>query len=112
MTVFGKDFDQVCHYDFAFVSILIQDGSTLKFSHIAALHSELIAVSTDGKLHQWKWQDVMPMPYTPGQHSHSRANDMRLKEEKVAQLDACNVRASVLTESGKVNYEIIYVYIL
>ena len=74
----------------------------MKFSHIAALHSELIAVGLDGKLHQWKWSDPHPMKSAPGQHSHSRAADLKLKDEKIVALDACNIRASVLTESGKV----------
>eukprot|EP00794_Sanderia_malayensis_P011765 gene11765-12982_t len=79
-----------------------QDSMPLKFIHIAALHSELIALSVDGKLHQWLWNDAFPVPAQPGQHSHRRASDMKLKDEKVVMLDACNVRASILTESGKV----------
>ena len=75
----------------------------MKFSHIAALHSELVAVSIDGRLHQWKWSDAKPIDATPGQHSHSRAAEMKLYDEKIVALDACNVRASVLTESGKVS---------
>ena len=36
-------------------------GTTLpKFSHIAALHSELVAVSVTGQLYQWRWQDKEP----------------------------------------------------
>ena len=88
--------------------ILSQNASSMRFSHIASLHSELIAVSVDGKLHQWKWSDPMPLRSTPGHHSHSRASDMKLKDEKIIALDACNVRASVMTESGKV---CMYVYV-
>ena len=89
----------------------LQEASDVKFLKIAALHSELIAVSTDGKLHQWKWQDRLPMPVVAVQHSHRRAIDMRLKDEKIAMLDACNVRASVLTESGKVSNLHMTIYI-
>ena len=74
----------------------------MRFSHIASLHSELVAVSLDGKLHQWKWSEATPVKAIPGQHSHSRAADMKLKDEKIASLAACNIRASVMTESGKV----------
>lgn len=31
-----------------------------KFIHIAALHSELIAVSNQGQLYQWRWADREP----------------------------------------------------
>ena len=31
-----------------------------KFSHISALRSELIAVTVDGQLCQWKWADQEP----------------------------------------------------
>lgn len=38
-----------------------QGSSTpLRFSHIAALHSELVAVSTTGQLYQWRWADKDP----------------------------------------------------
>lgn len=35
--------------------------SASRFTHIVALHSELIALSTTGQLHQWRWSD--PEPY-------------------------------------------------
>lgn len=31
-----------------------------RFSHIAALHSELVAVSTSGQVYQWRWADKDP----------------------------------------------------
>lgn len=34
--------------------------SNIRFSHIAATYSELIAVSTSGQLHQWRWADAHP----------------------------------------------------
>lgn len=35
-------------------------GNSLRFVSIAALHSELIAVTASGQLHQWKWSDTEP----------------------------------------------------
>lgn len=32
----------------------------VKFVQIAAIHSELIALSADGQLYQWKWDDSDP----------------------------------------------------
>lgn len=34
--------------------------SSIRFTHIAALHSELVAISTQGQLHQWRWADAHP----------------------------------------------------
>jgi len=32
----------------------------VKFIQIAAIHSELIALSSGGQLYQWKWEDADP----------------------------------------------------
>ncbi|CAL8107686.1 unnamed protein product [Calicophoron daubneyi] len=42
-------------------------GSDLHFKQIAALHSELVALSNCGDLHQWRWADSVPffMPSAP-----------------------------------------------
>lgn len=32
----------------------------VKFIQIAAIHSELIALSAGGQLYQWKWEDADP----------------------------------------------------
>lgn len=32
----------------------------MKFIQIAAIHSELIALSAGGQLYQWKWEDADP----------------------------------------------------
>lgn len=32
----------------------------VKFIQIAAIHSELIALSSEGQLFQWKWEDADP----------------------------------------------------
>lgn len=34
--------------------------SNIRFTHIAATYSELVAVSTQGQLHQWRWADAHP----------------------------------------------------
>lgn len=34
--------------------------SGTRFTHIAATHSELVAVSAQGQLHQWRWADAHP----------------------------------------------------
>ena len=36
-----------------------KDGP-LRFTHIASLHSEFIAISIKGELHQWRWSDSEP----------------------------------------------------
>ena len=67
------------------------------------MHSELVAITTDGHLHQWRWN--APEPPTPKKdgHCHSRAEDLNLIDtEKVSKLAAWNIRASIVTESGKV----------
>ena len=76
-----------------------------EFSQIAAMHSELVAISTDGKLYQWCWDSILPY------HSeesggvdmfHPRTKSLGLLEERTVALSASSIRASVLTESGKV----------
>uniref|UniRef100_A0A0L8I213 UBR-type domain-containing protein n=1 Tax=Octopus bimaculoides TaxID=37653 RepID=A0A0L8I213_OCTBM len=80
-----------------------KDGSFPKFSHIAAMHSELVAVSTNGCLYGWKWSD--PEPYRSSENTsnhHPKAAALGLTGEKIVGLSACSVRASVFLESGKV----------
>ncbi|XP_066917257.1 E3 ubiquitin-protein ligase UBR5-like isoform X2 [Clytia hemisphaerica] len=80
-----------------------EDENAVRFSHIGALHSELVAISTEGHLHQWLWS--APHPPTPKKdgHCHTRAEDMHLVDtEKVTKLAAWNIRASIVTESGKI----------
>lgn len=35
-----------------------------KFINIAALHSELVALSSSGQLYQWKWNETEPYKHT------------------------------------------------
>ncbi|XP_068224173.1 E3 ubiquitin-protein ligase UBR5 isoform X7 [Palaemon carinicauda] len=74
-----------------------------RFLHIAALHSELVAVSTTGQVYQWRWADKDPYvhPEIPNVH-HPKAVSLGLVGEKVVSISAAGVRCSVATESGKV----------
>lgn len=38
--------------------------SIIRFTHIAATHSELIAISSQGQIHQWRWSDAHPYQRT------------------------------------------------
>ena len=68
---------------------------------MAAMYSELICVGADGKLYQWKWED--PLPYREQDVIyHPRVKALGLMDEKVVSVSASSIRASVLTESGKV----------
>ncbi|KAL3179297.1 hypothetical protein MRX96_038194 [Rhipicephalus microplus] len=73
-----------------------------KFVHIVALFSELVALSSTGQLHQWKWSE--PEPYKnsePGIH-HPKTLSLGLVGERCVLLEARCVRATVVTESGRV----------
>ncbi|XP_070184197.1 E3 ubiquitin-protein ligase UBR5-like isoform X2 [Littorina saxatilis] len=37
-----------------------KDGETSRFTHVGAMHSELVAVGTNGQLYSWKWTDPEP----------------------------------------------------
>ena len=65
------------------------------------MYSELICVGADGKLYQWKWDDPLPYQEQDGAY-HPRAKPLGLVDEKVVSVSASSIRASVLTESGKV----------
>ncbi|XP_066902270.1 E3 ubiquitin-protein ligase hyd isoform X4 [Halyomorpha halys] len=72
-----------------------------KFINIAALYSELIAVSSNGQLHQWKWADTEPFKAENGVH-HPKTIPLGLLNERVTLISACSIRCTVATESGKV----------
>ena len=81
----------------------LQDGTSATFSQIAAMHSELLAVNTNGQLCQWRWSDLEPFTsYEGAIMLHPKASMLGLIGEKVIGISACNVRASVRAESGKV----------
>uniref|UniRef100_A0A1B6DHC7 HECT-type E3 ubiquitin transferase n=1 Tax=Clastoptera arizonana TaxID=38151 RepID=A0A1B6DHC7_9HEMI len=73
-----------------------------KFINIAALHSELIALSSTGQLYQWKWNESEPYRNTERDIHHPRTVALGLIAERVVLLSATAIRCSVATESGKV----------
>lgn len=78
-----------------------KDGT--RFSQIAALHSEFIAVSTKGDLHLWRWSDREP--YKNNEHPnihHPKTLTLGLANEKIVHLSASIIRCSVVTESAKI----------
>ncbi|XP_026324159.1 E3 ubiquitin-protein ligase UBR5 isoform X3 [Hyposmocoma kahamanoa] len=81
--------------------------SNIRFTHIAATYSELIAVSTNGQLHQWRWADAHPYqrndPSGSGVTYHPRANWLGMGlGEKVVNISAAGIRISVLTDAGRI----------
>ncbi|XP_031552973.1 E3 ubiquitin-protein ligase UBR5-like isoform X3 [Actinia tenebrosa] len=82
------------------------DDQMPRFLHIASLYSEMVAIGIDGRLYQWRWSD--PMPYagdcTSGGSTvfHPRTRSLGLADEKVVAISASTIRASALTETGKV----------
>lgn len=78
-----------------------KDG--VRFSQIASLHSEFIAVSTKGELHQWRWMDREPYKNAefPNIH-HPKVQSLSLVYEKIVHISATTIRCSVVTESGKI----------
>ncbi|XP_043283698.1 E3 ubiquitin-protein ligase UBR5 isoform X2 [Venturia canescens] len=74
-----------------------------RFVQIAALYSELIAVSSTGQLYQWRWADPEPYKHSenPNVH-HPKTIPLALTGEKVVNISATAIRCSVSTESGKV----------
>lgn len=67
------------------------------FKHIAGLQSELYAVDSEGKLHGWVWSSGAPLP-----RPHPLEERLQLQDEKIKLIGAKILRASVVTESGKV----------
>ncbi|XP_015109390.1 E3 ubiquitin-protein ligase UBR5 isoform X1 [Diachasma alloeum] len=74
-----------------------------KFVQIAALYTELIAISSTGQLYQWKWADSEPYRNldNPNVH-HPKTASLGLTGEKIVNISATAIRCSVSTESGKV----------
>lgn len=76
-----------------------------KFVQIACLFTELIAVSSNGQLHQWRWCDPHPFEgirLGDMNHYHPKAVTLNLTNEKITLLSATCIRASVVTETNKV----------
>lgn len=76
-----------------------------KFVQIASMHSELIAISSLGHIHQWKWLEPSPyegMRYGDVINYHPKTAQLNLTHEKILLLSASCIRASIVTESFKV----------
>lgn len=79
-----------------------KDGP-LRFTQIAALHSEFIGVSTKGELHQWRWSDSEP--YRNHENPsifHPKTQSLNLIYEKIIHISASLIRCTVATESNRV----------
>lgn len=86
-------------------TIELWPGNDKKFVQIACLHSELIAISSNGQIHQWRWSDPYPfkgVKIGDVTNYHPKAAQLNLTHEKVQLLSASCVRASVVTQSSKV----------
>ncbi|KAK4472261.1 hypothetical protein MN116_003530 [Schistosoma mekongi] len=105
--------------------------SNFHFVYIIALHSELVALTAWGELHQWRWTDSAPFSMHNTTHvnpaslkevsdkkimdleatghaeqsfpmiHHPRVLDLGLVGEKIIKLSGCATRATVLTATGK-----------
>ncbi|XP_022827528.1 E3 ubiquitin-protein ligase UBR5 isoform X2 [Spodoptera litura] len=81
--------------------------SNIRFTHIAATFSELIAISTQGQLHQWRWADAHPYQRNDASGSasvyHPRATWLGMTVgERIVNISAAGIRISVLTEIGRI----------
>lgn len=80
-----------------------EKDTALRFTQIAALHSEFIAISTKGELHQWRWADTEP--YRNHENPsifHPKTQSLNLIYEKVTHISATSIRCTVSTESNRV----------
>ncbi|CAF4062686.1 unnamed protein product [Rotaria sp. Silwood2] len=74
-----------------------------RFTHIACLYSELIAINTNGQLCQWNWHDDYPyQDYDNSQIKHPKTLILQLFNEKIINLSANLIRASILTETNRI----------
>lgn len=76
-----------------------------KFVQIACMHSELIAITNNGQIHQWKWSESLPyegIRYGDVTVHHPKVPQLNLCHEKVQLISASCIRATVVTESQKV----------
>lgn len=101
-----------------------KNNEPIRFTKIVGMHSELVALSGDGRLHQWKWSADLPFNLTislntsfsetpslaAGQTApanqvvinHPKTIYLQLLNEKICGLSASLMRAACWTESGKI----------
>lgn len=70
----------------------------VKFEKIGAMYSELIALGTDGKLRQWKWEVARPLENC----LHPKSEKLGLLTEKITQFSCSTLRCTLATLSNKV----------
>ena len=76
-----------------------------KFVQIASMHSELIAISSTGQIHQWKWSETAPFEGIRNgdvTNYHPKVAQLNLTNEKIQMISASCIRATVVTETNKV----------
>lgn len=79
-----------------------KDGP-IRFTHIAALHSEFIGVSTKGELHQWRWADTEPYRHHENPNIfHPKTQPLNLTFERITNISATSIRCTVSTEQNRV----------
>lgn len=101
----------------------LEFGSTLEYWHeklpssspphfikIVGLYSELVALSKDGRLYQWKWSESVPHVASVELDAqqqykvfyyHPKTVELQLLNERVCDVVASPMRAACYTESGK-----------
>jgi E3 ubiquitin-protein ligase EDD1 len=78
------------------------DHTYVRFTHMAGLYSELIAINTNGQLCQWNWHDDYPYQDVENpQIKHPKTLILKLFNEKIRNLSANLIRASILTETNR-----------
>lgn len=76
--------------------------ASIRFTHIASLHSELIAISTKGELHQWRWADTEPYRHHENPNIfHPKTQILNLTYEKITHISATSIRCTVATEQNR-----------
>ena len=70
---------------------------------MAVLHSEILLVSAESRqLYSWSCSDHTPSSHCLNLEPHPLTEELGLSSEKVALVVSSDVRATVVTESGKV----------
>lgn len=80
-----------------------EKDAPVRFTHIAALHSEFIGVSTKGELHQWRWVDTDPYRHHENPNIfHPKTQFLNLTFERITHISATSIRCTVSTEQNRV----------
>jgi hypothetical protein len=69
----------------------------IRFVKIAAMSTELVAVSEKGILYQWRWSDMTPHRHDNPNGNHPRSSGLGLTNEKVVKISASNIRYCFFT---------------